>query len=322
MAASIRPSSMASSQRRTERDGARQLRVHAGGQRQAGHLAEVLCESVGGGDHLDAHVIRRDDAVEPPLVTQDRRQQLDRGVSTARRRRRNRPASRWRSRRGGPPPRMAGAVHRGAPSVRYVQVPGSDRPPPARGRPCASPSPAPHPRGPRPWRAATYAQPSSVARYGSSPYVSSVRPQRGSAATSKTGARACRAPVSSIRRRIVLATAVTASVSNVAAAPIDCWKLGSGPRDQAMEAFLVDDRRDPESRPLDELALDRIGRDSHLARPQVRRPGQTRDVTDPVGCKLGQPVHVETVIGDRPRIPRTTRAVRPSRPPSSGRGGR
>ena len=54
-----------------------------------------------------------------------------------------------------------------------------------------------------------------------------MRPQRGSRAMSKTGASACRAPVSSIRFRIVAATAVTRSGSNAAAAPIDCWKHGA-----------------------------------------------------------------------------------------------
>ena len=41
----------------------------------------------------------------------------------------------------------------------------------------------------------TYATPSRAARYGDSPYVSSVRPQRGSRAMSSTGASVCRAPV-------------------------------------------------------------------------------------------------------------------------------
>ena len=44
---------------------------------------------------------------------------------------------------------------------------------------------------------------------------------------SRTGASACRAPVSSIRRRIVAAIAETTSGSKLAAAPIDCWKHGA-----------------------------------------------------------------------------------------------
>ena len=37
-----------------------------------------------------------------------------------------------------------------------------------------------------------------------------------------------------------------------------------GPRDQAVEALLVDDRRDAQPRLLDEVALDRVGRLGHL----------------------------------------------------------
>ena len=44
---------------------------------------------------------------------------------------------------------------------------------------------------------------------------------------SRTGASAWRAPVSSIRRRIVAAVADTTSGSKLAAAPIDCWKHGA-----------------------------------------------------------------------------------------------
>ena len=78
-----------------------------------------------------------------------------------------------------------------------------------------------------PWSPRTYAQPSSAARYGSSPYVSSMRPQRGSRVMSRTGPSACRAPVASIRRRSVVAICSTRSASHVAAAPMDCWNEGA-----------------------------------------------------------------------------------------------
>ena len=55
-------------------------------------VAEVRREAVGVDEHLDADVVRGDDPVEPPLVAEDRRQQLARGVARARRRRRSRPA--------------------------------------------------------------------------------------------------------------------------------------------------------------------------------------------------------------------------------------
>ena len=45
--------------------------------------------------------------------------------------------------------------------------------------------------------------------------------------------------------------AATTSGSKLAAAPIDCWKHGAAQAMQAVQAFLVDDRRDPEPRPLD-----------------------------------------------------------------------
>ena len=55
------------------------------------------------------------------------------------------------------------------------------------------------------------------------------------------------------------AIAGTSSGSKLAAAPIDCWKHGARAGDEAVEALLVDDGRDPEARLLDEVALDRVG---------------------------------------------------------------
>ena len=61
------------------------------------------------------------------------------------------------------------------------------------------------------------------------------------------------------------------------------------PGDEAVQAFLVDDRRDPESRLLDQVALDRVGRLGHLDGSQVRRPRQPGDLADAVAGQGGQP---------------------------------
>ena len=68
-------------ERLAERHGSRQLGVDAGGERQPRRLAEVRRQPVGGRDHLDADVVRRDDAVEAPLAAQDPVEQLGRGVA-------------------------------------------------------------------------------------------------------------------------------------------------------------------------------------------------------------------------------------------------
>ena len=56
--------------------------------------------------------------------------------------------------------------------------------------------------------------------------------------------RVARARSASIRRRIVVAIASTSSGSQVAAAPIDCWKTGASRESRPCSDLLVDDRRD------------------------------------------------------------------------------
>ena len=68
-------------QRGAVRGGPRQLGVDTRGQGQPGSLPEVRREPMGRGEHLDADVVRGDDAVEPPLTTQDPGQQLGRGMA-------------------------------------------------------------------------------------------------------------------------------------------------------------------------------------------------------------------------------------------------
>ena len=101
---------------------------------------------------------------------------------------------------------------------------------------------------------------------------------------SRTGASACRAPVSSIRRRIVAAIAVDErpgrtrpprrSTAGSTARPRRCrpWRHSSW-----MIAGM------PEPGLLDEVALDRVGGLGDLDRAQVGRPGEPGDLADPVG---------------------------------------
>ena len=160
-------------------------------------------QPVGRRDHLDAHVVGGDDPVEAPLVAQDRRQQLVRGVA---RHAVDVAVRRHDARDPGVPDR---GLERDELLVAQLaradvrRAPGSARPRRGRGRPCAWPSRARRRRGPAPGAPRRRRSRAPVARYGSSPYVSSIRPQRGSRAMSRTGASACRAPVSSIRRRTV-----------------------------------------------------------------------------------------------------------------------
>ena len=137
-------------QRRAEGDGPRQLGVDAGGEGQARRLAEVGRQPVGRRDHLDAHVVGGDDPVEAPLVAQDRRQQLVRGVARHAVDVAVRRHDAARSRRGGPPPRTGRAARCGARAARRAPAPGCARPRPARGRPCAWPSRGRRRRGRRP----------------------------------------------------------------------------------------------------------------------------------------------------------------------------
>ena len=144
-----------------------------------------------------------------------------------------------------------------------------------------------------PWIPRTYARPITVARYGSSPYVSSTRPQRGSRVVSITGASAWRAPISSIRRRRVVAIASTSSGSNEAAAPIDCWNTGaprpSTPWSDSSWTIAGIPSRVSSTRnrwiSLPRAAASAIGR--------VRRPRHAADVPDPLPEQLPRPRRIE-----------------------------
>ena len=76
-----------------------------------------------------------------------------------------------------------------------------------------------------------------------------------------------------------------------------------GPRDQAVQALLMDDRRDPEPRLLDEVVLDLVRRVGDLGRSQVRGSRQARDLPDAVPGQLGQPTVVEADLLDHLECP-------------------
>ena len=111
-----------------------------------------------------------------------------------------------RCRRPARPPRTGTAARRAAPAGRCARAPGSGRPRPARGRPCACRWRRRRSRDRSPCRAADV----GAAQLGGQVRVLAVGlldpAPAGSRAMSRTGARACRAPVGSIRRRIVAAT--------------------------------------------------------------------------------------------------------------------
>ena len=104
-------------------------------------------------------------------------------------------------------------------------APSSARPPRRRSRRSAWPSRSPRSARSSPWRPRTNATPMRATRYGSSPNVSSVRPQRGSRQTSSTGERPWCAPVARICTRTASASASARSGSQVLASPIACGKI-------------------------------------------------------------------------------------------------
>ena len=186
-------------------------------------------------------------------------EQLGRGVARARRPRRSTRASRWRSRTDARPPRTGTAARRGARARRRGPAPGSGRLRPARGRPCAWPWRQRPRRGRGP--GAPRCRRSRARRRGTGPRRRSPRsgPSAGRGRCRGPGARACRAPVSSIRRRIVAAIAGDDVGVEARRGADGLLEARRRPGDQAVQAFLVDDRGDPEPRPLDEVVLDRVG---------------------------------------------------------------
>ena len=74
-------------------------------------------------------------------------------------------------------------------------------------------------------------------------------------------------------------------------------------REQAVERFLVDDGRDPETRLLDQEPLDHVRRASDLRCAQVRGTGQTGDLTDAVARQCPEPFRIGSVLADHLECP-------------------
>ena len=136
-------------------------------------------------------------------------------------------------------------------------------------------------------------------RYGSSPYDSSSRPQRGSRQMSSTGDRPWWAPIARIWAR-------TASASR---------RLSSGPErrgdaerlrehrslagHQPGADLLVEDGGDAEPRVLDQVSLDRVRDLRCLRRPEAAGAAHPRHMTDAVGEQRGGTRRVEAAfVGD------------------------
>ena len=138
-------------------------------------------------------------------------------------------------------------------------------------------------------------------------------PSAGRGSMSRTGASAWRAPVASIRRRMVAGHRPRrASGSNVAAAPIDCWKHGASAGEQAVERLLVDDA------PGCRAASPRRG--SAGSRCRARPPRGRRRFVD-----AGQPGDLaDAVAGQRPAAApdRAPSRAGPARTPRASRAGR
>jgi hypothetical protein len=108
-------------------------------------------------------------------------------------------------------------------------------------------------------------------RYGSSPYVSSVRPQRGSRAIADHEPHG--------RDELGLPGGGEAD---------GLWKLGGIARTQAGTALLVHDGGDAETRCLHQETLDGVHEGGALARPQPARTTDARDVPRAVAQQLAR----------------------------------
>ena len=203
------------------------------------------------------------------------------------------------------------------------RAPSSCRPATRRTRRSAWPSRSTPDCRSSPCRPRTNATPIRATRYGSSPKVSSVRPQRGSRQTSSTGARPWCAPTARICIRIASPSARASSGSHVLASADRLREDGRLARHQPGADLLVHDRGDPEPRLLDEVLLDRVCELARCARASSELAPEMR-VTCPRPCseQRRSPLAVELAVGSRAGRPRRCRAARSSRRASSARGGR
>ena len=141
---------------------------------------------------------------------------------------------------------------------RYGPGPGSGRLRPVRGRPCAWPWRSRHRRGRDP--GAPRCTRSRAPRRGTGPRRTSPRsgPSAGRGAISRTGREGVPGAGQQhppADRRGHRGDDVGIEARRGADRLLEARR---GPGDQAVQAFLVDDRGDPEPRPLDQVALDRV----------------------------------------------------------------
>lgn len=68
----------------------------------------------------------------------------------------------------------------------------------------------------------------------------------------------------------------------------------------------MDDRRDPQSRVLDEVALDLVSELGHPPGLSTRFNGDPADLADPVCSRQRQPVQREVAINEQSREPHAT----------------
>ena len=287
------------------RRGSRQLGIDARDERQPARLAEVRRQSMGRRDHLDADVVRGDDPVEAPLPAQDPGQQLGRGmtghtVDVA--------VGRHDAGDPGRPdrgfereqllvPQLARAdVDRGLvepalrESVADHVLAGGDHAVTQIGTLDRLDVGAAELRGEVRILAVRLLDPSPARiardvkdRRESLPSAGHQHP-----AADRRGHRGHDVRIEARRGADRL---------------LEARRVGG---DEPVEAFLMDDGRDPEPRPLDEIALDRVGGLGNLDRPQVGRAREPGDLADAVGGEGGQPRLVEARTRGRPRTPRTT----------------
>ena len=142
-----------------------------------------------------------------------------------------------------------------------------------------------------------------LASSGSSPYVSSRRPQRASRAMSRTGA-----SVEPGADGSELAADHFGHLFDQRRIPgrgeVDALrKLRRLTGAEPTRGLLVDHRRNPQSRLLDEIALDLVPQLSDPPRRRTRLNGDPADLADPVcGCQ-GEPVQGELAVDEQAREP-------------------
>ena len=166
-------------------------------------------------------------------------------------------------------------------------------------------------------------------RYGSSPNVSSTRPQRGSRATSTTGVSAWCVPRDRASSAVIVNSDSTSSGLNVAREADRLREARALGRGLAVQALLVEDHGNAEPAVLDEESLNGVGelglRARAFAAAGVARPA---DLADAVAVRERPPRPSRDRScparrrACRPSAARRTSSARPSPRASCARGDR